>query len=53
MFLPTIEDCYEICEKTKVAVRREDQEETVYMTAFQPKIHVVDGVEVICFNYGL
>ena len=52
-YLPTYEECVEICDRVTITVRREDEENPSIMTAFSAKEHDVDGNRVVTFNYGL
>ena len=52
-FLPTYEDCMEICDKAKISVRRVDSDDPEEMFVFAPNTHEVAGKIITTFNYGL
>jgi RNA ligase len=52
-FLPTYQDCMDICEQVKIAVKREGEENPKEMFVFAPNTHEVDGTIITTFNYGL
>jgi len=52
-FIPTYQDCLDICANTKIAIKREDTDEAKEMFVFAPNTHEVNGTEITTFNYGL